>query len=303
VYDDLRAHFEQGVVGAYVEYLGAKESHSSGTSLDLRRAITAALALYHFREHIPSRHRKPVQTVRQQCPAYAILNDVANAAKHNTLRRRRARIAAASQVKEVWVRTQYQDDLGSYCHIEKTVVVSLSRGQKLDLLEIMTEVMNYWCKELHNIGVLASAKSWPYPLHSEPRLRSQSNNGHLDLEFTRGLRFKQEMQIKRYNYETRQLEAVDLTGWQSRFRLYAPRYEVLVTITENGTGRRISQVVTLSAEESRKLDELQSDEERQRYISGLDRIGNALKELVGAAKEDSSLLDGSGPKSLPSSNV
>lgn len=54
MFDDLTAHYDENVVTSFVEYRDRTRDGVAGRSRDLRAALTAAAALFHFREHLPS---------------------------------------------------------------------------------------------------------------------------------------------------------------------------------------------------------------------------------------------------------
>ena len=57
----------------------------AGMNTDLRLAINAAGALYHFREHLPAGQRPTRSALVAVCPDYALAGDIITAAKHDKL--------------------------------------------------------------------------------------------------------------------------------------------------------------------------------------------------------------------------
>jgi len=54
----LYAFFYETVVCRYAEYKTIRKERKAGTRVDLKAAIDAATAAYHFREHLPNPHHK-----------------------------------------------------------------------------------------------------------------------------------------------------------------------------------------------------------------------------------------------------
>jgi len=154
MFDDLAAFFYENVVAAFTDYSKIKRDDPCGRSKDLRAALTAATALYHLREHIPGQYRKSRSDVAKLCPDYDLLGDVVNAAKHDELTLGEPQINSAEDIYEATVVTRYQDQDGEYSDAQKMVMVKLKDGSERDLFEVLTNVMNFWGRELTRYGVI-----------------------------------------------------------------------------------------------------------------------------------------------------
>src|ERR1700722_1989792 len=84
MFDDLAAFYHDHVVTEYAEYLSTYSSKIMGLSQDMRRALAAASALFHLREHLPAPQMSR-GAVERLCPDYGLLGDVVNASKHGSV--------------------------------------------------------------------------------------------------------------------------------------------------------------------------------------------------------------------------
>src|SRR5690349_14807860 len=106
MFDDLLSYYNETVVAAFVEYRDSRTDGMAGRSVDLRAALAAASALYHFREHLP--HPLQQNDIIRVCADYEILGDVVNAAKHRKLDPRRHRLLIdAENIFEEIILMQY----------------------------------------------------------------------------------------------------------------------------------------------------------------------------------------------------
>src|SRR5881394_643438 len=119
MFDDIAALFHENVIAAYERYLETKESNVAGRSRDLVDALSAATALYHFREHLPAVLAKTRHQIANHCPDYDLLGDVVNAGKHRELTRGTPALTSADQIQEQLISTEYEDEQGVYRHLEK----------------------------------------------------------------------------------------------------------------------------------------------------------------------------------------
>lgn len=84
MFDHLSAYYHDHVVSSYAAYREVSRDCVAGRSRDLREALNAANALFHFREYLPAGDLSRGQ-VERLCPDYALLGDVVNAAKHKVI--------------------------------------------------------------------------------------------------------------------------------------------------------------------------------------------------------------------------
>ena len=123
MFDDVAGLFHENVMVAYQDYITARTSRVAGRSKDLRLALTAAAALFHFREHLPKKVRRSRAELEKACGDYGLLGDIVNASKHGELTRGSPRIRNATDVQEMVVLNEYTDDQGTYCDSEKIISV------------------------------------------------------------------------------------------------------------------------------------------------------------------------------------
>lgn len=126
MFDDLEAHFLEGVLPAYSSFIESLKSDTAGLSSDLRLGKDAALALFHLREHVPWAKGKPWPVFLTACPEFVLLQDIVNVFKHGP--RRDGQVAKPTDIYETTVMTDYEDSDGTYHHAEKEVTIQLRDG-------------------------------------------------------------------------------------------------------------------------------------------------------------------------------
>lgn len=265
MFDDLAAFFYENVVAAYTEYAETRQADSAGRSVDLRMALNAATSLYHLREHVPNSERKTRKQLAQKCPDYDLLGDVVNAAKHKRLTRGNPEITTAENIYEEIVITEYRDDKGPYRRATKQVTVELDDGSKRDLFVILTNVINLWADDLHDLGVLSKRPWFTLPSQEIPPRTSEDEAANLGLEVTRGVRFHPRFRLQRYNYDTGETEPIDLSDSKVKFSVYKPSYSADVTL-DLETGESVTRTIDLSDKEALVLSELETDAEKQSFL-------------------------------------
>lgn len=263
MFDDLHAHFYENVIRSYNDYLSVKNNEIKGNSHDIRHGLIAASALFHFREHFPENISKSRVELGNSCPEYAILGDIANAAKHKKLNRNAPRISLASQITELVKIAEYQDGEGAYRNAEKVVKITLDNGERIELHSLLTPVLNMWIDELTYLGIISNLPHFP-PLSKEIPTRDQVNE--LNLEMLQGVRFNSCFQYLKFNYEKNIAEPVDLTGCSAQFRIYQPKYILEWKFTHPETEHEIKFDMEITHEEKETADSLVSDKERQEYL-------------------------------------
>ena len=144
-------------------------------------------------------------------------------------------------------------------------------------------VVNFWEKHLHLLGVLSQARTFVFDPSIRFRTRKECDQIRLDLELVQGHRFKQQLQLLKFDKSTGLASPIDLTGTQMHFRVYKPRIEIEVFLKHEATGQEFSRKLVLSEEESAEFADLTNDEERGVYVSSLSSSLAALKELASEA--------------------
>lgn len=259
---DLAAYFYQHVFLAYHHYAEVKNDQVMGDNRDRREAINAGAALYHLREHIPAPFRKSRAKLAAKCPDYDLLGDIVNAAKHKQLTRGTPQVVRADEIYEIMVCTKYQDDQGEYEHCEKVVEVKLIDGSTRDIYVVLTNVVNMWFEELHQIGAIEERR----PLESRKQeivLRDSATS--IDLSITKGIQWKQRMGFQRFNFETNEVEPVGLSDYEEIvFTVREPQTFELQLHDEAGLG--VTTDVTLTPEQLRMLRAMGNQKEQDEYL-------------------------------------
>jgi len=281
--EDLTKRYYEQLLPAYNEFVAEQRNNTAGQSKDIRLATSAAIALYHFREHIPEQYRKELKNYIEQCLDYGILRDVVNSLKHSKLTKKHDYVSSADDIYELLIDVEYKDEQGPYRHIFKSVTIRLKDGSRRDMLEVLTNVLNMWGHELIKLGITKKPKPIKLQDRFSPPLR-QINN--MKLIMTRGLKYKQVFSCYRYNYHTRALDQriSDGTKFEYKITPQLPHEATLELINEK-TGKSIKHSLTLSARESYEFGILESNDKRGQYlieyakrIGLLDKLQNKLAE-------------------------
>ncbi len=269
MFDDLSAYFHEHVWAAYQAYVEARNTQKMGVSRDLRLGIDAAIALYHLREYIPHPQRKKAGELVKLCPDYGLLRDVTNAAKHHTLNDNRRdyepQITGANDIFEQLVLTRYEDENGEYWHKEKCTLVNCKDGSTRDLYEVLTNVLNMWLQELHRLEVIPYRGPVNIYKNDDIPIRS-SEYVPFDLEIIPGVRFKMNMQLRKYNYETGKVESIDLSDKETIFTIYKRTIDLEFGYRNEEAGEEIGGIIKLSGEESQRFLEITNDKDREDFV-------------------------------------
>lgn len=269
MFDDLAAYFHENVVSSYVAYLEVRNNESFGISKDLRYAIIAATALFHVREHVPEPHKKSRSSIAKACPDYNILGDVANVSKHRKLDRGQSQLKIAEDVYEFNLITQYEDENGPYSDARKLVMVRLNDGSQHDLMDALTNIINYWGNEFTQTGILKSFKPFPLPPHPGKQFVCRDEAKALNIEIMRGVRFKQVLKLLKFDQALGRAEPIDLAGSELRSRIYTPSYSIDVQLKHPVSGRECPFTLELNEDESMEWHSLKTNEQRQSFMSEL----------------------------------
>jgi hypothetical protein len=269
VFDDLAAYFHENIVASYIAYREVRDNETYGRSRDMRAALVAATALYHLREHVPKSQRKTRRAIVSECPDYDVLGDVVNAAKHRELERGKPKLKSAEDIYELTVIIQYEDPDGTYQDAQKMVVVKFLDGTEQDILECLTNVMNYWGHEFVRLGFQESYKPFEVPPSPGDVYVSRDDARRLNTEIIRGVRFKQTMKLLKYDSATGKSEPIDLTGSKLQYRISKPSYVVDLHITHRTTGKEYTFELKLDEDQSLEWHSLRTDAEREAFSERL----------------------------------
>ena len=263
MYDDLKSYFVENILILLNEYLKTKKTLKFGMSNDLRAAINLSSALYHFREHFPAENKKSRKVVGDNCSDYNLLGDIVNASKHKTIDNNNPQISDSKNIYEELVHTKYIDNEGEYNHIEKTVVVNLNDNSCRNLHEININVLNMWIRELKLLGILTNTTEYNYKSNRIPRRNKKS--GKLLIQAMQNLRFGPRFKFQHYNYETKKIEPVDLTGVEINMRVYKPLHTITLTAIRNDN-EKIEIDIDLDDAELKQYNKLKSENEQTNFI-------------------------------------
>lgn len=295
MFDDIHAYFHENAVAAYMQYKEAKENPVAGRSNDLRLAMNAGTALYHFREHLPQQHPRTRKQLSTICSDYDLLGDIVNAGKHKDVTHGTPQVDKAENIYEQVVTTEYRDEKGRYLHNEKTVNVDLVDGTSRDVFEILTNVINMWLSELVSMGIMSKAKKFSLPAKTIPARSEAGAIPSLGLEITAGVRFQKRMKLQRHNYDTGEVEPIDLTGCKIEGAIYKekPKKVIDFSLTHNETGETYCREITLSKDQEDEYNSLISRDDHKAFMSRiiqeqgvLEDIAREISEKQKNAKED-----------------
>ncbi len=114
MFDDLAAYFYENVALAFTTYRDIRNDRVHGRSKDLRAALVAAAALFHFHEHIPAPRKETRAAIAAKCPDFDLLGDIVNASKHRDLTQGNPRVNSAEDIYEQVVLASFEDAEGEY---------------------------------------------------------------------------------------------------------------------------------------------------------------------------------------------
>jgi hypothetical protein len=232
-----------------------------------------AAALFHFREHLPRQYAKTRPQVVADCPDYRLVADVTNATKHRILDRDTSEgppiVNSAEDIDEITVVTRYEDEQGEYADARTLVFVNCHDGVRRDLDTALTNVLNYWGNELKRWGIVDFAPrrlSEPPGTRFVPRSEAQSPN----FEIVQGLRWKQMMQLQKFDPSKGSSAPIDLTGVTNlEFKIYKPRYSVDITMNSPDLSEPVRCSIDFTEEQSFAVAALKTDAERNAYVKSV----------------------------------
>lgn len=273
---ELAAYFYEHIFLAYDRYEKAKNDHTMGNNNDRREAIDAAVALYHLREHIPQSLRKSRLQLAVVCPDYDLLGDIVNASKHHVITRGTPQVTRLDAIQEILVSTRFSDQDGEYANDEKIVEVELIDGSKRDVYEILTNVVNMWFDELHQIGAIERRQ--PMQLNRQS-LVTRENAHSVSLQITTGIRWKQSFRLQKYNYESNKVESVDLSDAKNiTFTVRKPpAFEVEL---HDASGVKFTREIELTPEQAKDLKQINDPSQRDQYLLKIAISQGAVDQMI-----------------------
>lgn len=281
MFDNLANTFYLNAVAAYDEYVQHRDANVAGLDRHMRSAVAAAIALYHFREHLPAEIRLPLQAAIEACPEYALIQGVANAGKHSTVTRGQPLVCSATDIEEVAVITSFTDDEGNYSHLETQVIVRCSDGSVANLDQALTRVLNWYGSLLRADNICPFELRPEKPPPGSRFVDRDKAEAGASLEAMRGLAWRTTMELQKWDAATGQAQPVDLTGSEIAMRIFRPPV-VTLTLSHPDHGE-ISTDIPLTAAESVEYNALSSDQQRDAFKNAfLERNRTQFREQLQA---------------------
>lgn len=290
MFDDLRGLFYESVISTYDTYAECRDSAKTGRNILLRAAVHVAIALYHFREHLPPELSRTPSRVADEWPDYRLLGGVTNAAKHKILTRKTPEgeplVKLAEDISELLVITKYEDGSGEYYDARVKVVVKCSDGSTRNLDSAIVSVLNYWGRTLDSAGVVSYL---PRKAMEEPgsRLISRADARSPNFEILNTVRWAPRVQVRKFNAEEGCSDLVDLTGAKIEVNIYRPSYILNVSVTRSPGAPPIACSLEFTNEQSMAYHALTTDSERTEFSRRLvDERRDEVKSKLSSASNE-----------------
>ncbi|MUK71503.1 hypothetical protein GNP76_19165 [Aliivibrio fischeri] len=281
MFDDFDIYFYEAVIEPYYDYIGRQNNNEYGRSLDLKLALISATSLFHLREHLPKSCVISRTKFEQICPEYSLIADVVNASKHRKIDRNTPQLSHSKQIIERVVTTIYKDEQGEYSHNDKFVVIILNNGKEVYLHDLLYLTIKAWNSYLQSKGIICENYTISAPKIKSHYSRIECNG--LNLSLISGFPFNMEMQLLRYDYQKNKAVPVDLTGSEIKMKVYKPiTFEL--SATDSDSGKSASSSVTLTTEDSRYFNNLDTDEERKGFLESLLYVKHEYIKLYSSLK-------------------
>jgi len=268
MFTKARNYVIQNALPAYREFFAALRHNRFGEGEIVRLGVTAAIALYHLREHLPDPIRPTRDALQNTCPDFALVGDVANASKHKKLDRGRPRISNADQVYEMAVSTQYQDKKGWYPAVQVAVHVRLDDGTERDLADLLHGVMNMWSQKLADLEVvnIANPEALLRDRHvSRAEAAKRTFSGRIVIGEERHHRWA----LRRFNYQTGKPEPMDLTGAKIEMRMWKAIESIPMHVQLPELQLEADVEIPVTPAQGAKFMQLSTDEDKNRFLTAL----------------------------------
>ncbi len=298
MFDDFRAYYHENVLATYAEFHYQVQGDAAGESRDLRAAVAVCEALFHLREHLPAEHAISRSDVEAQCPDFGLVADIANVAKHRELTGKTPHggplISKADQLSEVLVITSYEDVEGEYRGFTKEVCACLNTGSNVNVMEVVTKVLNYWHQYLVTAGIESTPKTFVFDDGLGYRSRRACQTGPT-LQMIQGVRFSQILQLRKFNLSTGKAEPIALPpDAKVHMQIWKPPgYEIELSLRHDQSGREYSRKISLTVDEGDLIKGLPEDQ-REAHINSLPAVRDAYREMVEEKNRNDDSVTGSG---------
>jgi hypothetical protein len=250
-------------------------------SKNLKLAINSASVLFHIREHMPKQYKKSRNQIERICPEFGLIGDIANASKHKTLTSHNPQIVNSSDIYELFITTNYEDELGKYCGSNVIVEAKLLNGSTVDVGNLLCVVLNFWCKEFCNLGIIKQAPIFKYKTVNHPLTRKEVESKKLVYQQYNSVRFSQRRKVQKYDYSINKVVPIDLTGMNIEMKIYTPPKTVLnIDFINKKTGVKISSELEINEEISAEYSKLNSMEKQDKFKIQLAQESGLLRQLA-----------------------
>lgn len=284
MFDDLHAYFYENVRVAYREFKERLAEPRAGRSIDLRLAVGACEALFHLREHLPEAHALSRTEAEARCPDLALVGDIANVSKHRTATKPTPHgtslVTSATQLQEIMSIVHYEDAEGEYELLSKQVVAKFADGTFADVMQALTNVLNFWESYLADIEVLKVATFHTY----DDGLGFRSRPPHAvrpTFEILQGVRFHQTLHLMKFNPDTGRAEPMLFPeGTKAKIQIRKrPRHRIDIALRHDQSGKESTRTITLTEDESETLDAA-PEEDYEDLLKGFESVRNGFSELA-----------------------
>lgn len=160
------------------------------------------------------------------------------------------------------------------------VFLKLTNGGERYLLEVLTNVLNFWEDYLHSHGILPSKRVFQCKDPFRRRTRAECKDTSDGIQLTQGLPAQLRLRFMRFDEAVGRAIPVDLTGSKIEFRVFKPKpVELVISAIRNADGKVFEKSVQLQPEEAHEVENCADDEAKSRFLSTLPAVKKALGDL------------------------
>ena len=284
MFENPRKFFIQDVLSSYEEYCKHRKSNDWGQNQLLRKGINAAIALYHFREHLPSSIRPRMSVLVTRCPDYNLVRDITNVSKHKIITFYTPRISNAAQIYEVMISTMFSDDQGDYFASQLEIYLKLNDGTERKLTDVLYNVMLMWRDVLNELDIIDMKA--PQAINDKPLTRKEAARRQFNMRIIQGEEFKANSRLLRYNYIKGVAEPIDLTGSSMQLKIHklpqcAEIHMNLVPPTLTEQSIEFDFRVPLTKRQAIRYVRFKSDSEKGTFLKRIIESSQSIQEELG----------------------
>jgi hypothetical protein len=272
-------HYHQNVVIPFSDYKKIAEDCPYGRGANLRAATNLAKELFHLREYLPDRLALTRAEAEVLCADFGLLGDVANCLKHKELKGKNTPHGAplvkkSKDILELHTLIEYNDDAGQYTAALTVIKTRLVNNTSRLLLDVMTNVINFWESYLHDKGVLSSARKFKFidPYRFRTRAEAHVPNHELSAGAPMNIKF----QFLKYDNETGKV--ISKKAEKITYTVRKPHALTLTATIKCKDGRAFETDLPLSLEESNRYMSLKTELQRNNYLILLAADKKVFKE-------------------------